>query len=474
MSSLKTRAKTRARWAFRRRLSEQDGVVAIIVALLMVVLLGSTAMLFDLGHLRHQRQVLQDAVDLSALAGAQLLPVKDSSTASLAESTARSIALANAPGLPAGSVAISFRCVVSDPEHNGGADSTDLQFACGPAVSGSWTSGWTTSQDHATHACNPYAGDLCNTIVVSASDVVQFYFAPVLGFNQASTGVLQGASCRGYCGQASSPLDVVIVFDRTGSMTDADVQNAINGAEAVLQVYNPALQHVGFVALPYGAPPTKCAANNPQVYPNPSQGLWEVTPLSSDYLLGNGALNPASTLVQRIQCMRRTANSISVMVDGRERNGAGHTNLGDPMSAARSMLASEGRPGVPDVIIFETDGEANQPYGHQPCQYFINAATAAKNAGIDVFTLGFGVGGARCNQDTGGFYANKFASISLSDAAAPLGTPSGALDNQPGSCGAQENTDGDNYFCEPGSADLEPVFRQIAVAALKHTRLLDV
>jgi hypothetical protein len=242
----------------------------------------------------------------------------------------------------------------------------------------------------------------------------------------------------------------------------------------VLQVYNPALQYVGFVALPYGDPATgKCTANNPQVYPNPSQGTWEVTPLSHDYLDASGALNPNSTLVQRIQCMKRTANSISVMVDDLESKSAGHTDLGDPMSAARSMLASEGRPDVPDVIIFETDGEANQPYGHQPCAYAVAAANAAKAAGVDVFTLGFGVANAPCRQDTTGTYANKYASTSLADMSGALGL-SPSIDNSPGSCGAQENTDGDNYFCEPSSADLDPVFRQIAVAALKHTRLLDL
>jgi hypothetical protein len=457
--------------ALHRRFSAQDGAIALMTAVLMVVLLGVTALAYDLAHLRHQRQVLQDAVDLSALAGAQLMPVRGAQAANLAVAEAQLIAHANSPGLPIGNLIVHFSCVVSDPEGNGGQDSLDVPGACGPAVAGAWTGGWTTALGRATHACDPYAGDLCNSIVVSASDTVQFYFAPVMGFNQGSTGSVSAASCRGFCGQPSTPLDVVIVFDRTGSMTDADIQNAINGAEAVLQAYDPRLQHVGFVALPYGDPATgKCLANDPQIYPNSSQSPWEVTPLSSDYLDANGALNRSSALVQRIECMHATPR-ISVIVDGVERKSAGHTNLGDPMSAARSMLASEGRPDVPDVIIFETDGEANQPFGHQPCQYFVDAARAAKTAGVDVFTLGFGVGGARCTQDTG-FYGSKFASISLSDAAAPIGTPSGALDNQPGSCSAQENTDGDNYFCEPGTADLEAVFRQIAVASLGHSRLV--
>ncbi len=43
----------------------------------------------------------------------------------------------------------------------------------------------------------------------------------------------------------------------------------------------------------------------------------------------------------------------------------GQTDLGDPLDAAQWMLANEGRAGVPKVVIFETDGQANQPYGYK-------------------------------------------------------------------------------------------------------------
>ena len=45
------------------------------------------------------------------------------------------------------------------------------------------------------------------------------------------------------------------------------------------------------------------------------------------------------------------------------------------------MLAAQGRSTVPDVIIFETDGQANQPNTMNPCNYFNNAANGAKAAG---------------------------------------------------------------------------------------------
>ncbi len=71
--------------------------------------------------------------------------------------------------------------------------------------------------------CDPNAGDSCNTIVVRASNIVPYYFAPVIGINQGSTGVVQGAACTGTCGNPAAPLDVVLVLDRTTSMSATDL-----------------------------------------------------------------------------------------------------------------------------------------------------------------------------------------------------------------------------------------------------------
>ena len=49
---------------------------------------------------------------------------------------------------------------------------------------------------------------------------------------------------------------------------------------------------------------------------------------------------------------------------------------------------------------------------------------------------------------------------------------SNSTDDVPGGCGPNENKDGDNYFCTPGSADLEPVFRQVAAAAIESAHLI--
>ena len=61
----------------RKRVDGEEGVVVVIFALVLVVLFAAVAFAVDLSRLYHQRQVLQNAVDFGALAGAQELPVQD-------------------------------------------------------------------------------------------------------------------------------------------------------------------------------------------------------------------------------------------------------------------------------------------------------------------------------------------------------------------------------------------------------------
>lgn len=456
----------------RTRLADERGAVAVIVALLMVVLLGSSAMLFDLARLRHERHVLQGAVDLGSLAGAGFLPVRGADEAGLAEAAARDVAVANAPQLSGGGLSFSFGCVVSDPNNDGGDDSTDLKFACGPAGGGGWGGNWISRGGKALHACNPSGGDLCNTITLTASNEIDYYFAPVLGINSGNTGAVNATACRGYCGQPSAPLDVVFVIDRTRSMSDADIANVKDAIadpsaaeDSVLEFYDPAIQRVGLVALPYHDPSDPCTVNQTQTYPNTSPSTWQLAGLSSSYRNPDGSLNMGDPLVQAISCLQ-APGQLTVTPQG-----AGHTDHGDPIDAAAAMLDTGDD--VDDVIVFFADGESNQPSHLQPCQYAVDAAARAKASGILVFSLGYGAGGKTCVQDTAG-YAGRWATTFLADVASPDEHGQASDDDSPGGCGAAENTVGeDNYFCEGRGEDLEVVFRQIAIAAIQRTRLLN-
>jgi hypothetical protein len=506
------------------RLDDERGVVAVIVAILMVVLGGSAAMTFDLARLRHERHLIQAAVDLGSLAGAAYMPVSSPSDAAAAEAVAREVANANAQQLDPAGIGISFLCVVSDPEHNGGSDSDELRYRCGhPDVD--WGDGqWTTRGGKASHACNPYAGDVCNAIKLTASSQIDYFFAPLIGFNTGSTGAVQAASCRG-CGPV--PIDMVIIVDRSRSMSASDVANVRNaignpdGAlNSILEFYSPSNVRVGLIALPYKEASNPNYMDDRQDYDGtpdrsgPSASRWQVVGLDNRYRLASGNLDMGSPLVQRVVGLQQ--GNTTVYVNGLVSDcqakcvfsyGSGHTDYGDPLAAAQWMLENDPleRPDVPDVIVFMGDGEANQPQlfqnlpgppngrepipgSYNPCDYANDEATFAKavTPGQDsttIFSLAYGAGGgptsdARCASDwspspfapgaTPGYATSFFAAV-----ASPLadGTPS--YDNVPGGCAADENTDGDYYFCEERGENLSTVFLQIATATMQHSQLVN-
>jgi hypothetical protein len=451
-----------------RRLADERGAVAVLFALTLIVIFAAVAFVIDISRLYHARQVLQNAVDLGALAGAQELPAADAATGTAAETIARRVAIANAPQLGStATLTVSFRCIVGDRDQNQIPDAGEVPFICGPS-SGTWSaSSWTFKGSRASHVCNPFAGDKCNTIRLQTSEDVDYYFAPVIGIDEGNTGAVSASSCKGACGAATSPLDIVMVLDRTGSMTPADITNLKNAALSVLSFYDSSQQWVGVVALPYGQPSNKCLVNNPQLYPDSNYADWQVTPLSNNYTRPDGTLNTSSRIVQDINCLAR-AGSPTVRVDGVDRTSAGHTNLGDPLDAARDMLRLQGRAEVPDVIIFETDGQANQPYGYQPCGYLNGKANIAKAAGQTIFSIAFGLDSppVRCT-DTSGTFRGVYATLNIASVATD------SIDDLPGGCGVNENRDGDHYFCTPGASDLEPVFRQVAAAAIETSHLVD-
>ena len=95
------------------------------------------------------------------------------------------------------------------------------------------------------------------------------------------------------------------------------------------------------------------------------------------------------------------------------------------------------------------------------CNYANQKATAAKNAGIEVFTIGFGVENERCQYDTGSPYQNQVVAKLLAD----MATDSF---NDNGNCASSsaidaENADGDHFLCEAkDGSSLAPIFKQAA------------
>jgi Putative Flp pilus-assembly TadE/G-like/von Willebrand factor type A domain len=250
-----------------------------------------------------------------------------------------------------------------------------------------------------------------------------------------------GARAVGTLGSGEAgPLDLVIIIDRTTTMFDTPsgssirpIDNAKEAATQALTIFDPSLQHVALGVIWADDPANPCNYHD--------TGDWVPVKLSqgNDYRHPDGSLNSGSTLVQRINCLRVSS-------------GPG-TNLGDPVTAAADELLNNSiQSGTPrKAMILLTDGQANEP-GGDPCDYANQRADAAKSAGIELFTIGFGVTSLSCNNGT-----------PVIDLLADMATNS----NNQFNCATQsgqnsENSDRDHFFCEAKGDDLTPIFQRIA------------
>jgi hypothetical protein len=75
-----------------------------------------------------------------------------------------------------------------------------------------------------------------------------------------------------------------------------------------------------------------------------------------------------------------------------------------------------------------------------------------------VLTIGFLSGSNRCTEDSSGSFRNAQVTTLLASMASPI---KGVAARDDG-CTTVENTDGDNFFCQPKTEDLSTVFLQAA------------
>ena len=287
------------------------------------------------------------------------------------------------------------------------------------------------------------AGAGTDELKVTVRDRVRTFFAPAIGIDTLS--MTRSATAQ-Y--EAPEPLDMVIVLDRTGSMNPTELQNAKNAAKGVLGFLDPSLEHVALGVLGPSSTTTACANGAFGLYAGSESAPgadWvpaphPAGPPSSDYQLSNGTLNPNSQLVKTIDCLA-TAN---------------RTNLGEPIRQAHQYLDAHGRTGARQGILLLSDGAANEPRTEPPCQYAFDAAEGAKEAGIAIVTIGFGVVQERC-RDTGvSSYPDPTPLTKL------LADMASESDDDLG-CTEAENGDGDSFFCEATTTeDLQAVFLQAA------------
>lgn len=426
---------------------DERGSILVLAAASIVVVIGAAASSIDVGTLIHERGSVQNATDAGALAGAQELPDNPSA----AQAIAIQYALKNNPNLDASQIQVSFRCLIS--ASGGSPNLSDIPGACDPKGGASWTVNGST----AISPCVPGSGDKCNVIVVKASNTVDFHLAPAFGIDSGSTGILTSAACKGSCGlPGDAPVDLLMILDRTSSMSTGDITNLRNAANAVLKIYNPSFQWVGLGLLGSSNGSSTCSGA-------PSVNVMAASPATNNWvpigLTGNGAplneayvdasqnLNAGTRLVKAISCFNQSSTG---------------TDLASPMSAAASYLQANGRSKAVKGILFMTDGEPNG----STCSAAASAASAAKAAKIEVYTVGFGVDGSNTCPDTSGSYQGR----SVVQLLANMATNSVSL-----GCSSADNTNDDHFFCTPSSGQLASIFKTAARdLASGSTRLVDV
>ena len=149
-----------------------------------------------------------------------------------------------------------------------------------------------------------------------------------------------------------------------------------------------------------------------------------------------GAVVSTSHLAQAIGCFDMSSTG---------------TNLATPIAMADKYLMTYGRAGAKKGIIIETDGSPGScpaTLSTTVCNQFTTtaaqaAADAAKADGIIIFTIGY--------SGSGGVDATLLGNM----ASTQVGTSA---------CDANENIDGDDFFCTPSQTELATVFQSAAAA----------
>ena len=258
-------------------------------------------------------------------------------------------------------------------------------------------------------------------------------------------------------------MDLVVILDRTGSMSGVDTDNARNAADSLRKSLDPNLQWLGFSVLGPSRLGSWCKTEADSVIGSANTAdLRRWVPIG---LTGTGALfgssysSDSSDMANAIDCFR---------------NSSTRTDIADPVRMATYELETYGRANAKQAILLLSDGQPNRSTTgtNNFCLESDKAAADAKAKGIEMFTVGFGLDGSNDKDcaDNDGIWRGRMAT----DLLASMATDS----VKDGGCPGTENSDGDNYYCLPktsgASTDLADVF-QVAVQKLTgHSRLVNV
>ncbi len=387
----------------------QAGQALPLVAVFIVVLMAMAGAVVDIGNAYRVHQQLQASADAAAAAGADNLP--DTSAALSAAAAFSSADDGKNPIIGAGTVTASAS-----------ADCSTSQKFCNPA----------------------------NTVHVTEDATVPTTFLRVIGIDSIPETV--HAQACSPCG--ASPLDVMIVLDRTGSMSGSKLDSAKQGILAFMKTMDPTIDNVGLAVLP-PAPSSLggCDAPSGNAYDSPN-AAYLLVPLNGDYASTTGNLNSGSDLISTINCVQA----------------GGQTAYASALDAAQDELAADGRDGTQKVIIILSDGAANKGPGYlpatdvyrtNPCQTAVDEAGTAKAKGTLMYSIAYDISGAgadACYADKGSIVNGNVVNGNIPES--PAIQADDAL---------QEIASPGNYYAQPDPVALTNIFLAISADIAKGT-----
>ena len=358
----------------RRLYRDENGAVAVLVAISIVAMLGLMALAVDIGSLVFAQRTLQATADVAALAGALDIDCAGGSVPNCVAGTA--ITTAKNYSAMSGSLNAQTGLTVTMP--SGYPTLTCLTYT-------------SINYNSSTGKCTGV--DAANAIIVKQQATVPLLFAPVFGFNPTITlSATSIASSRGL--GVFPPLNVMLVIDNTASMNTTDPTNvtcggithatrlecALSGSEIFLSELWPTLDNVGLMVFPGvnsstsatdDASCTSSLKNSVQVAPYSPIPVYQIAPASgllSDYKTSNAtsSLSISSRLVTATCQSGMTTTSPltgSTAITcgtcaGLVAKGGQGTYYAGAINAAQQVLTANSQPGVQNVIILLSDGGA--------------------------------------------------------------------------------------------------------------------
>jgi Flp pilus assembly protein TadG len=393
---------------------DESGLVLVWLAMVMIVLLGMGALAVDVAHLHEVKTSAQKAADAAALAGAVSMP---------------------------------------DAPNQARADATSIASKNG-----------FSNDSNTTVTVDPGSAATERQVTVTVRRTVSNFLAGVLGIDTSDVTATATADYDRPVEEVRTPIDIVMILDRTQSLDSGEFNTVKTAANSVLtSVFDPTLgDHVALGLLGPSRTSSTCsngaygtaAATSGTSFQGPLS--WVVAPFpwaapAADYRNAN------SQIRRTITCMTQNPG----------------TDLSTPVAQATTYLNSWARPTARKVIMLMTDGFPQPPTGSgtntadpYTCRAAVNSAAGAKAAGITVVTIGYGVGGGGTSnncRDASTTWTNRPVSAALATMASPV---NGVAANDNCSNASVENSDGDNFFCGASSSELVAAFQSGATTII--------